>query len=42
MEADFASVWSRVTGTDPAENELTMLQRWIRDETATVRSFEAL
>ena len=42
MEADFASVWSRVTGLNPAENELTMLQRWIRDETESARSYEAL
>ena len=42
MEADFASVWSRVTGTNPAEDELTMLRRWIRDETETMRSYESL
>ncbi len=42
MEADFASVWSRVTGLDPAEDELTMLRRWIRDETETMRSYEGL
>ena len=42
MEADFASVWSRVTGTNPAEDELTMLRRWIRDETETMRSYEGL
>ena len=42
MEADFASVWSRVTGLNPAEDELTMLRRWIRDETETMRSYEGL
>ena len=42
MEADFASVWSRVTGVNPAEEELTMLRRWIRDETETMRSYEGL
>ena len=42
MEADFASVWNRVTGTNTAENELATLQRWIRDEAEGVRSYEAL
>ncbi|MBR2716491.1 MAG: hypothetical protein IKD79_01980 [Oscillospiraceae bacterium] len=32
MEADFASVWSRVTGAAPGQNEQTSLKRWIRSE----------
>ncbi len=42
MEAGFASVWNRVTGTNTAENELAKLQRWIRDEAEGARSYETL
>ncbi len=42
MEADFASVWSRVTGTRPSEDELTKLRRWIRDEWEGIAADEAL
>ena len=42
MDSDFASVWSRVTGVRPAEDELTGLRRWLRDEAEGIRAYEAL
>ncbi len=42
MDADFASVWSRVTGGRPAEDELTKLRRWLRDEAEGIRSYETM
>ncbi len=42
MESGFASVWNRVTGACPAEDEQTKLRRWIRDEAGSIRAYEAL
>ena len=42
MESGFASVWNRVTGSCPAEDEQTKLRRWIRDEAENIRAYEAL
>ena len=42
METDFAEVWGRVTGGRPAEDELTRLRRWIRDEWEGIAADEAL
>ena len=42
MESGFASVWSRVTGACPAEDEQTKLRRWILDEAQSIRAYEAL
>ena len=42
MESGFASVWNRVTGACPAEDEQTKLRRWIRDEAESIRAYEAL
>ena len=36
MEADFASVWSRVTGERPTEDAKTKLRRWIQDESEAI------
>ena len=42
MGSDFASVWSRVTGMRPAEDELTKLRRWMGDETEELRAYEMI
>jgi rubrerythrin len=42
MESDFAAVWGRVTGEIPAENELSRLRRWIRDEAEECSAYEEL
>ena len=42
MESDFASVWSRVTGLRPTEDELTKLRRWMGDEAGELFAYEAL
>ena len=42
MESDFASVWSRVTGLRPTEDELTKLRRWMGDEAGELIAYEAL
>ena len=42
MESGFTSVWNRVTGACPAEDEQTKLRRWIRDEAQSIRAYEAL
>ena len=42
MESDFASVWSRVTGLRPTEDELTKLRRGMGDEAGELFAYEAL
>ena len=42
MDADFSSVWSRVTGVRPPEDELTRLRRWMGDETRELHACEEL
>ena len=42
MKSDFASVWSRVTGTGKAEDTLTKLRRWMEDEAGQLRAYEMI
>ena len=42
MDPDFASVWNRVTGMRPAEDEAARLRRRLLDETEGIRAYEAL
>lgn len=42
MEADFASVWSRVTGERPTEDAQTKLRRWIQDESEAIYVYRCM
>ena len=42
MEADFASVWSRVTGERPTEDAQAKLRRWIQDESEAVWAYQCM
>ena len=42
MEADFASVWSRVTGERPTEDAQAKLRRWIQDESEAVWAYRRM
>ena len=42
MEADFASVWSRVTGERPTEDAQAKLRRWIQDESEAVWAYRCM
>ena len=42
MEADFASVWSRVTGERQTEDAQTKLRRWIQDESEAIYDYRCM
>ncbi len=42
MEPSFSAVWSRVTGSVPAEDELAALRRWSQEAAEAAGSFATL
>lgn len=42
MEPSFSAVWSRVTGSDPPEDELAALRRWSQEAAEAARFYLSL